>query len=208
MFYASRLSKFQVQISLLSATAIAPPSPASIVRVRSVFRWNLSVSSPNLLLLLRIYFSKDKIFKRLVAFFHESDSDKDGFLTMHELTTTLRKYGYDGTDEEIMVGMCVHTIKRKWRINTRNTFIKALVYVFWKAWGYITALAHWLTHHLFFQCAKQKLLVTLFNFVLNIKKVHYKLSHVINYSTQKVHYKLSHVINYSNSAINFMSYVC
>ena len=126
MFYASRLSKFQVQISLLSATTIAPPSPASIVRARSVFRWNLSVSSPNILLLLRIFFSKDKIFKRLVAFFHESDSDKDGYLTMHELTTTLRKYGYDGTDEEIMVGMGVHKIRRICLINTQNTFIKSL----------------------------------------------------------------------------------
>ena len=98
-----------IQVSSTDFTSfccsIAPPSPASIVHVRSVFRWNLSVSSPNLLLLLRIFFSKDKIFKRLVAFFHESDSDKDGFLTMRELTTTLRKYGYDGTDEEIMVGM-------------------------------------------------------------------------------------------------------
>ena len=99
-----------------------------------MFRWNLLVSSPNLLLLLRIFFSKDKIFKRLVAFFHESDSDKDGFLTMHELTTTLRKYGYDGTDEEIMVGMGMHNIKRTWRIYTHNTFIKMLVYVFGTVW--------------------------------------------------------------------------
>ena len=46
---------------------------------------------------------------------------------MHELTTPLRKYGYDGTDEQIMVGMGMHKIKRTWRINTRNTFNKTLV---------------------------------------------------------------------------------
>lgn len=57
------------------------------------------------MLFLRAFFSKDKIFRRLKAFFRESDSDHDGFLTMLELTKNLRKYGYDGTDEEIRVGM-------------------------------------------------------------------------------------------------------
>ncbi len=41
-------------------------------------------------------------------FFHESDGDNDGFLTLDELTKTLRKYGFKGSDEEIRVGYSVH----------------------------------------------------------------------------------------------------
>ena len=47
--------------------------------------------------------SKDVIFKRLKKFFEESDKDNDGQLTVKELTATLRRYGYRGSDEEIMV---------------------------------------------------------------------------------------------------------
>ena len=47
--------------------------------------------------------SKDVVFKRLKKFFEESDKDNDGQLTVKELTSTLRRYGYSGSDDEIRV---------------------------------------------------------------------------------------------------------
>ena len=47
--------------------------------------------------------SKDVIFTRLKKFFNESDKDGDGYLTIKELTGTLRRYGYKGNDDEIAV---------------------------------------------------------------------------------------------------------
>lgn len=34
-------------------------------------------------------------------FFHDADTDKDGFLSVQELTTALKKYGYKESDEKI-----------------------------------------------------------------------------------------------------------
>ena len=36
-------------------------------------------------------------------FFHMADTDEDGYLSLEELTTCLRKHGYKGTDEDIQV---------------------------------------------------------------------------------------------------------
>ena len=41
--------------------------------------------------------------RRLKKFFEEADKDKDGQLSIHELTITLRRYGYRGTQDEIRV---------------------------------------------------------------------------------------------------------
>ena len=51
------------------------------------------------------YYSKKDILKRLEGFFKEADTDKDGYLSMEELSSTLRKYGYSGSLEEIQVSI-------------------------------------------------------------------------------------------------------
>jgi calmodulin len=45
--------------------------------------------------------SKNEIFERLEVFFKEADKDDDGFLTIAELTRTIRRYGYKGGEAEI-----------------------------------------------------------------------------------------------------------
>lgn len=37
------------------------------------------------------------------TFFHQADTDQDGFLTLEELTECLRLHGYKGTDDYIKV---------------------------------------------------------------------------------------------------------
>ena len=41
----------------------------------------------------------------LEKFFIEADADGNGALTITELATTLRKYGYRGTDDQIKVNV-------------------------------------------------------------------------------------------------------
>ncbi len=41
--------------------------------------------------------------KKLEGFFKEADKNKDGYLTITELTESLRRYGFKGSNEEILV---------------------------------------------------------------------------------------------------------
>jgi hypothetical protein len=38
-------------------------------------------------------------------FFHDADADKDGLLTVEELTAALRQYGFKDSDEKIAVSI-------------------------------------------------------------------------------------------------------